>query len=274
MDDISAANHWVLSCDRVCVSRDRRQVLRNVSFELRAGDCLSLIGPNGAGKTTLMLTLLGILRPAAGYIRLNGRDLAGLSARQRARLFSYVPQTIERIPAFTVYDVVAFARFPHVPTLHPLSAQDRSAIRHALEACNLTELARRPVNQLSGGERQKTLIAAAIAQDAQILCLDEPNTALDPAYQVELLQLFKSWHQRRRTLVLISHDLQLPGVLGGRAIALRGGRIVQDGPAEELLEPGVLTEIYGSKFETAETPRGHRLVVPNWWSDSTAASTA
>jgi iron complex transport system ATP-binding protein len=187
-----------------------------------------------------------------------------LSATQRGWLAAYVPQTVERLPAFTVYDVVAAGRYPHVPPLRPLGQADRAAVDAALAQCGLTELALRPVNALSGGERQKALIAAAIAQDAQFMFLDEPNAALDPAYQVELAGLLRQWHARGRGLVLISHDLQLPGVLGGRVVALRAGRIAADGPAEEVLQPERLAAIYGAAFDEAVTSDGRRLVVPRW----------
>jgi len=254
-----------LSCEGLYVRRDGRLVLHDVSLRIAAGECVSIIGPNGAGKTTLMLTLLGILSPEAGTVRLDGQDLRALSARWRARLMSYVPQTVERLPDFTVREVVAFGRFPHLRPLFPLSAQDRDAVEDALRICDLTDLASRPVSRLSGGERQKTLIAAAIAQDAQIMCLDEPGTALDPAYQVELVRLLRAWHQRGRTLILISHDLYLPGVLGGRTVALRDGRIVADASSAELLRPEALCEIYDAGFEVATTPAGHHLLVPDWW---------
>ena len=256
---------WLLEGKRLCVYRGGRPVLNELEFAFTNGECISLIGPNGSGKTTLMMTLLGLLTPARGKVLINNRDLAALSARVRGRFAAYVPQTVERIPAFSVYEVVASGRFPHVSPLRPLTRTDHEHIEQALEICGLSELADRRADSLSGGERQKTLIAAAIAQDAQIMFLDEPNTALDPAYQIELVNLLRNWHARGRSLVLISHDLQLPAALGGRVIALCQGRIVADGFADDILTPRRLAEVYDAGFEMCLTPSGRQLVVPDWW---------
>jgi iron complex transport system ATP-binding protein len=262
-DDIQVP--WRLVCERLRVDRGGRTVLREIDVEFRSGECVSLIGPNGSGKTTLMMALLGLLPPTSGSVRVSDRDVRELSARVRGRFASYVPQTIERIPAFSVREVVASGRFPHVSPLRPLSQRDHERVEQALAACGLAELADRRANAVSGGERQKALIAAAVAQDAQVMFLDEPNTALDPAYQLELAGLLRGWHDRGRALVLISHDLQLPAVLGGRVVALREGRVVADGEAGEVLTPELLGEVYGAVFEVAETPAGRRVVMPSWW---------
>jgi iron complex transport system ATP-binding protein len=256
---------WQLTCERLSVARGGRVVLHDINTRFRSGECVALIGPNGSGKTTLMLALLGLLPPASGHVRINERDVVNLPARVRGRFASYVPQTVERIPAFSVYEVVAAGRFPHVSPLRPLAHADVQQVDRALETCGLTQLAQRRIDAVSGGERQKALIAAAIAQDAQVMFLDEPNTALDPAYQVDLVRLLRAWHARGRGLVLISHDLQLPAALGGRVVALREGQVVADGDAAEVLTPDRLAEVYDASFEVATTAEGRRVILPNWW---------
>ena len=264
--DISTS--WQLVCERLDVARGGRLVLREIDLKLRAGECVSLIGPNGSGKTTLMLAMLGLLTPASGSVRVDGREMAGLPARVRGRFASYVPQTVERIPAFSLYDVVAAGRFPHVSPLRPLSDDDRAQVGRALEMCGLEQLAERRIDAVSGGERQKALIAAAVAQDALVMFLDEPSTALDPAYQIELVGMLRAWHARGRGVILISHDLNMPAALGGRVVALKQGRIVADGPASDMLVPDRLAEIYGAPFETAQTADGRHIVLPSWWETS------
>jgi iron complex transport system ATP-binding protein len=264
---------WRLVCERLCVERGGRQILHDVDLEIETGQCVSLIGPNGSGKTTLMLTLLGLLSPASGSVRVDGREVGRLPPRVRGRFASYVPQTVERLPGFSIYEVVASGRFPHVAPLRPLSNADREHVEAALEMCGLTDLASRRIDSISGGERQKTLIAAAVAQDAQVMFLDEPNTALDPGYQIELVRLLQRWHTRRRGLVLISHELSLPAVLGGRVVALCEGRVVMDGDAEDTLTPDRLSEVYGAAFEVLETADGRRITVPKWWHDDTSPVT-
>ncbi len=259
------SSNWCLECVGLSVRRGGRLVVDNVSLALRPGECVSVVGPNGSGKTTLMLALLGLLAPAGGTVRLNGRDIRRLSARARGRFAAYVPQVIDHVPAFHVYDVVAGGRYPHVATLGSLSGADHAAVQSALAQCGLSGLAERFFNAISGGERQKTLIAAAIAQEPQVMFLDEPNTALDPAYQLELVRILRNWHRSGRGLLLISHDLQLPAALGGRVIALRAGRIAADGPMAEVLTPDLLSEIYSAQFGTATTPDGREIVLPQWW---------
>jgi len=259
---------WCLSCEHLSVRRGPRLAVQDSTLTLRAGECVSIVGPNGSGKTTLLLALLGLLPPAAGTVRLDGRRLDQLTARQRGRFAAYVPQVLDRAPAFTVYDVVAGGRYPHVAAHRPLSAADHAAVRGALELCGLTPLAERSFDTLSGGERQKTLIAAAMAQDPQVLFLDEPNTALDPGYQVELVRILRDWHRAGRGLLLVSHDLQLPAALGGRVVALRDGRIVAHGPVGSVLTPATLAHVYDARFGIATTADGSQMVLPDWWREA------
>ncbi len=256
---------WTLRCVGVGVRRGRRELLREIDLTVRVGDCLALVGPNGAGKTTLLKTLLGLLRPAAGDVLLDDKPLHALGARQRGRFAAYVPQTLDAVPAFRVREVVAGGRHPHRARFGGLTAVDAAAIDRALAACGLTPLADRTFDTLSGGERQKTLIAAALAQEPAVLLLDEPATALDPAVQLELVAILRAWHTAGRALVLVSHDLQWPAALGGRVVALRDGRIAAEGPAEEVLTPERLEAIYGATFAVVTTPTGRRLVLPQWW---------
>ncbi len=255
---------WPLVCERVSVRRGGRCVLHDLSLELHAGDTVSIVGPNGAGKTSLLLLLAGLLRPCAGTVRANGHELSRASAPARARFAAYLPQGAESLPAFRVHDVVASGRYARLRPLRPPTDTDRAAVALALQQCGLTLLAERPVNQISGGERQKTLLAAALAQDAPLLLLDEPTTALDPAVQIELVRLLREWRSPQRSLVLVSHDLQLPAALGGRVLALRDGRIVADDTSERLLDPQRLGEIFGARFARASIGGGS-VVLPDFW---------
>jgi iron complex transport system ATP-binding protein len=256
-----------LECRDLCISRAGRTVVRDVSFALRQGECLSLVGPNGSGKSTLLLALLGLIPVQCGTVLLAGRDLRGLAARERGRLAAYLPQLLERAPALPVSDVVAGGRYPHSGPVRRLAAADQAVVAAAIARCGLSELVERPFNTLSGGERQKTLLAAAIAQDPLVLLLDEPSTALDPSYQLELVHILRAWCRDRRSLLVVSHDLLLPAALGGRVLALREGRLVADGPAEQVLAPQTLAQIYGAHFDTLTTSAGLRIALPAWWSD-------
>jgi iron complex transport system ATP-binding protein len=255
---------WTFECIDLTVRRGRRDALAGVSLRLSAGACVSIVGPNGAGKTTLLLAALGLVRTLRGHARLNGADFTRLPARARGRFAAYVPQLFGLLPALTVYDIVAGGRYPHVADFAPLAPADRAAIERALGLCGLSALADRPFNTLSGGERQKTLIAAAVAQDAQLICLDEPTAALDPGYQVELARILATWRSTGRSLLMVSHDLELPALLGGRVLALRGGRCAAEGPVDQVLTPAVLGAIYEVPFEVARTAAGRAVLLPRW----------
>ena len=251
-----------LECRSLGVTRGARTVLRDISLSIRADEAIALIGPNGAGKSTLLLALMGLVPRAGGDIRLLGRDLQSVAPRDRAALAAYVPQFLDVVPDCSVFDVVAGGRFRHVGPLHPLAATDREAIRTAMHLCGVDAFADRSLRKLSGGERQKTLLAAALAQDAQMLFLDEPASSLDPPHQSELVQLLRDWRSRGRGFVMVSHDMRLPALLADRVIGLRDGRIAADGPAPEVLQPAPLMQIFGGAFSTFIGPDGERVALP------------
>lgn len=244
--------------------RGRREILAGLDLAIQSHECLALIGPNGSGKTTLLRALLGLLRADGGQVLVDQVPIDNLSARQRGAYAAYVPQAVEHIPPLTVYDVVAGGRYCHAPALRPLGQRDRAAIESAIARCGLSNLADRILGTLSGGERQKVMLAAAIAQDARMLFLDEPSTALDPAYQIELARLIREWHEEGRGVVLVSHELQLPAAVASRVVALRGGSVVADGTPEEVLEPARLTAVFGTQFEVVQRAGGATTVLPAW----------
>ncbi len=267
MTDAAAtiAEAWSLRCRRLSVRRGTHLALRDVDLTLGPDQCLSVVGPNGSGKTTLLLTLLGLLRPSTGTVELGGRDVARLPPRQRARFAAYVPQVIDTAPAFTVADVVAGGRFAHVGSAGRLGAADHEEIARAMALCGVESLAARTFDTLSGGERQKTLLAAAIAQDPRVLMLDEPNAALDPRVQIDLVRILRDWQSDERSLVVISHDLQLPAALGGCVVALRHGTVAAAGAAAEVLTAERLGAVYDAPFGVATTADGRTLLLPAWW---------
>lgn len=244
------------------VSRDGRPVLHQIDFSVSPGELVTIIGPNGVGKSTLLLTLLGVLRPTDGDVMFGDAPVLRLDPRGRARMAAYVPQAIDRATGLCVRDVVAGGRYAWSAPLRPPRPEDDAAVSAAIARCGLEPLAERPLDGLSAGERQKTLIAAALAQDAPILMLDEPTTSLDPAVVQDITCLLRDLHAGGHTVVIVSHDLTLPATLGGRVIALAAGRIAADGLAAEVLTPPRLREIYGAEFVEAQASDGRRLIVP------------
>lgn len=230
-------------------------MLSDVSFHLRRGEFLCVTGPNGAGKTTLLQCLLRLAEGAEGKCLLAGRPLSSYSRRELARWMSYVPQTDGETVPFTAEDFVLLSRYAHLDRFQSLGEADRRAARQALSRTGALEFAARPVCSLSGGEKQKVYIAAALAQEAPMLLLDEPTTFLDPRHQAEIRGLLRRLHgDGGATIVMVTHDINLAALCGDRVLALKDGVVEFFGPAADFLTPGVLERLYGLPFDILEDP--------------------
>lgn len=238
----------VIEATELVVQRLGKQVLRSVSLRVDAGECVSIIGPNGAGKSTLMTCLLGLLPVASGRILLEGVPIREMARPIIARKIAYVPQLHEGYMGFRVSDVIESGRYAHRSALEPLGVADHEAVRTAVRETGVEPLWDRTVDTLSGGERQKVWIAAALAQSSPTLFLDEPTSALDPAHQADLIQIMRSAVRAGRTLVVICHDLNLPLALGGRVVALREGQIAFDEEVGVLRDTHRLGQLFGTRF--------------------------
>jgi iron complex transport system ATP-binding protein len=228
-----------------------RTILGPLDLDVLAGECLMVVGPNGAGKTTLLRLLTGLLAPAAGEIRYRGRPFAGLSRRQRARHIAYVPQVRPASVPLTVFEVVLLGRYPHLSPLQLAPrAADFAAVETALSVVGIADLRERPLDELSGGERQAVYIAAALAQEAEMLVLDEPTTHLDARHQRDVAALLlKLKAETGLTVVAATHDLNLASLLGDRLLALSGGRALAVGSPAEILRPELLADLFDTDFE-------------------------
>jgi iron complex transport system ATP-binding protein len=228
-----------------------RTVLGPLDLDILDGECVAVVGPNGAGKTTLLRLLTGLLRPSAGAVSLAGRPFARFSRRELARRIAYVPQIRPASVPLTVEEMVLLGRYPYLGRLQlaPRPA-DFAAVDEALHRVGATELRLRPVDQLSGGERQAVLIAAALAQEAQLLVLDEPTLHLDARHQQQLAALLLGLKsEAARTVILATHDLNLAALLGDRLLALSGGRPMAAGTPAEILQPALLERLFQARFE-------------------------
>jgi iron complex transport system ATP-binding protein len=243
-----------IETDQLTVRRLGRTVLDSISLTIDDGQCVSVIGPNGAGKSTLMAALLGLLPTHGGHVRIDGTAINRLSRRTIARKIAYVPQLHEGYLGFTVRDVVEAGRYTHLEPLESLGNDDRQAIDAAVETCRIADLLDRTVDTLSGGERQKAWLAAALAQQTPTLFLDEPTNALDPAHQAELIRIMRAYTDEGNTLLVICHDLNLAMALGGRVVAIRNGSLFFDAPADVMLDTDRLAELFGTEFIIHRNP--------------------
>ncbi len=234
-----------------------------VSFAISSGESVAIVGPNGAGKTTLMLAMMGLLPIEAGRVLLVGRDVRQFASRKAiARQIAYVPQQYDGFCGFTVYDMVSAGRYAHKGPFALHTERDRRIINDALAACGLAQLRDRIVSQLSGGERQKVWLAAAIAQQSPILFLDEPTTALDPKHQTELVAMLRRLHEAGKTLVVICHDLNLALALNARVLAVRQGELLYDEPIDDFLNDDSLHRVFETEFERLSASAGRTKVLP------------
>jgi len=243
----------------------KKQILRNVSFAVRQGEFLSIVGPNGAGKTTLIKCLDRILTGGTGEIDVFGRPLASYRQKELARRLSYVPQADGRVFPFTVEQFVLMGRYPYLNPFSSIGKDDREALSEAMDLTGTREFADRRLDTLSGGERQKVYIAAALAQGADVLLLDEPTTFLDYRHQAEIRELLaRARRQSGVTIVAVTHDVNLAALESDRIVALREGSVVFTGTPEEVMKSDVLERIYGTPLLLMDHPRtGLPIIVPN-----------
>ena len=221
-------------------------VLEGLSLAVRAGERLALVGPNGAGKSTLLRILAGTVRPARGSVRLDGVPLETMPGAERARRIAYVPQECRVAFDFTVYELVLMGRSPWLGWLGVEGARDLAEVDRALAFTETRSLAERPVSHLSSGERQRVLLARAIAQNAQTILLDEPTAFLDLGHQVRIHRLLATLNaERGATVLFVSHDLGLAARHASRLVVLHRGRIAADGPPADVLTPALLHDVYG-----------------------------
>ena len=240
----------LLEAVAVSASYGARIALENVSLKISAGERVALLGPNGAGKTTLLRLMGGLLSPRGGSINLRGRDLADWPARARARVIAGVPQTISAPMPLRVADVVATGRLPHAGDWAALGKDDDAAISAALDAVDMKKFSDRLVDQLSAGERQRAWLAMALAQQPELLLLDEPTAHLDIHQAWHLMDLLAAWaDEKKLAVVMSSHDLNLAAEFCSRVLLLRDGRVFADGAPVAVLTAANLREVFGHPLD-------------------------
>jgi iron complex transport system ATP-binding protein len=241
-------------------------VLHNINLLVNAGEMVGLIGPNGSGKTTLIKLASGILKPKEGEISLDGSSLSQLSRKSIARSVAVVPQQFHIPFAFTVNEVVTLGRIPFLRAFAGESKVDRQLVANALELVGITELRERRFDELSGGERQKVILAMALAQQPKLLLLDEPIVHLDIAHQIEILELIRRLNvEQGLTVIGAMHDLNLAALYFDRLILLKEGRVSADGTPAQVLTETRIKEVFSASVRVEShqvTGVPHIIVMP------------
>jgi iron complex transport system ATP-binding protein len=241
-----------LAVEHVTVELGGRPIVEDISFSVEHGEWVTLIGPNGAGKTTLLRAVAGLVSHQ-GSISIDGRPLRRLGRRELARQVAVVPQVPLMPNAMTIREYVLLGRTPYVSYAGRESRSAHAAVEQALGRLDLLGLADRELGTLSGGERQRAVLARALSQEAPLLLLDEPTTALDAGRQQEALELIDALRlDAGLTVVATMHDLTVAGQYAPRLLLLSGGRIVAQGTGEEVLTEAIVAEHYGARVRVIE----------------------
>ncbi|MCZ4121329.1 ABC transporter ATP-binding protein [Streptomyces sp. H39-S7] len=241
-----------------------RTVIGGLDLVLPGGAVTAIVGPNACGKSTLLRGLTRLLPPAAGSVALDGADIHRMPARALARRMGLLPQQPVTPDAITVEALVRLGRYPHQRLLSPWSATDQAAVDEALDRTGTTELRNQHVDQLSGGQRQRAWIALALAQDTELLLLDEPTTFLDLRHQLDVLDLVSDLHaESGRTVVMVLHDLGQAARYADHLVVLQDGRLAAAGPPSEVLDAALVKSVFDVECQVIPDPEtGTPLVVP------------
>lgn len=244
----------------VSVALDGRPVLHDVALTAPSGSWTAVIGPNGAGKSTLLRAALGLVR-SAGTVTVDGADVRRLRPRERARLLAYAPQSPQLPAGTTVFDYALLGRSPYIAYLGRESADDRRIVHDVLARLGLEDFAGRDVDHLSGGERQRVVLARALAQQAPVLLLDEPTTALDIGHQQQVMDLVDGLRRDDGlTVITTIHDLTLAAQYADRLVLLAQGRVAASGTPGEVLTAERIAEHFGARVQVEPGPDGRPIL--------------
>ncbi|QSB16702.1 ABC transporter ATP-binding protein [Natronosporangium hydrolyticum] len=253
-----------LAADQLSLGYRDKLVVDGVSVTLPQGRITTVVGANGCGKSTLLRGLARLLRPQSGRVLLDGADLSTLPARTLARQLGLLPQQPIAPDGITVADLIGRGRHPHQRWFRQWSTADDQAVAAAMQATGVAQLSEQPIDELSGGQRQRVWIALALAQDPEIMLLDEPTTYLDLAHQIEVLELLVALNRRLgRTIVLVLHDINMACRYTHHLIAMRDGQITAEGAPAEIVTAELIKEVFSVTCTVIPDPlAGTPLILP------------
>jgi iron complex transport system ATP-binding protein len=264
MTNTGTVAHHTLEARDLSLAYDRRTVVAGLSLRVPAGQVTAVVGANACGKSTLLRGLARVLEPQSGMVLLDGADIHSRPTREVATLLGLLPQSPVAPEGISVADLVGRGRYPHQGWFRRWTTEDEQAVADALAATDTADLADRSVDELSGGQRQRVWIAMALAQQTDLLLLDEPTTFLDLAHQVEVLDLLSDLNASRgTTVVLVLHELNLAARYADHLVAMREGRVVAAGPPGKVVTEQLVRDVFAMDCQVVPDPvAGTPMVVP------------
>lgn len=243
------------------IGYDKKIVVNDITVEIPKGQITSLIGPNGSGKSTFLKALARILEPAKGEVFIDGENVQRLDTKTVAQKIASLSQSTNQISGLTVEEIVAYGRFPYQKGFSGLKEQDHQLIAWALKATNLEDLKDRTLTTLSGGQQQRVWIAMALAQDTDILILDEPITFLDPAHQLEILELLQEINRQGKTILMTIHDLNHASRFSDYLLGMKKGKLAFQGTPKEMFTADTLLNLFDIQATFATLPNSDKPLV-------------
>ncbi len=254
----------ILRTNSVCAGYEGKSILKGVNLEVPEGKISVIIGANACGKSTLLKTISRLIKPMEGNVLLDGKNIHQIPPKMLAKTMGLLPQSPIVPEGITVADLVARGRFPHQSFLKGLSREDYRIVEEALQSMGILELADRSVDELSGGQRQRVWIAMALAQDTDILLLDEPTTYLDVTHQIEILDLLVDLNQKKgTTIVMVLHDINLSARYADHIFAMKSGKLIAEGAPMAVLNNVLIETVFELACKVIEDPvSGTPMIIP------------
>lgn len=246
--------HPALEAQELVIAYDGKVVVDGVNLQIRQGSFTVILGPNASGKSTVLRALARVLKPESGHVVFDGRELSTYGSKELAKRLGLLPQDAIAPDGMRVADLVSRGRYPHHTALQRWTVADDTATRDALAATNTTDLAERYVDQLSGGQRQRVWVALLLAQQTEVMLLDEPTTFLDIAHQYELLDLLQALHEEGKTVVAVLHDINQAARYATDLVLMHEGRIAATGAPEDLITAEQISDTFGLDVMVAPDP--------------------
>ncbi len=232
-----------------------KEIFTDLNLKFSKSEFVSILGPNGAGKSTLLKLIIGFMRPNSGTICISGKEVGEWSQRELAKIVTYIPQETFIQYNFTVEEIILMGRYPFISVWQNYSSRDFEIVEKIIKDLDLTKLRKKYINQLSGGEKQRSLIARAIAQDSDYILLDETFSHLDINHQIEILNIMKDLHETKgKSIIMISHNINLSANYSQRMIAIKDGGLVADGSPQEVITSDNLERLFDIKLGVVNNP--------------------